>query len=78
MKPLKELFSGVVALFSGDDESGYAFLMFGDSVDWKPFLAELRTRGGKGGGGKDRVQGRLLCRAKELHTIFHDFVIKQN
>ena len=78
VKPLKELFSGVVALFSGDDESGYAFLMFGDSVDWKPFLAELRTRGGKGGGGKDRVQGRLLCRAKELHTIFHDFVIKQN
>ena len=78
VKPLKELFSGVVALFSGDDESGYAFLMFGDDVDWKPFLAELRTRGGKGGGGKDRVQGRLLCRAKELHTIFHDFVIKQN
>ena len=78
VKPLKELFSGVVALFSGDDESGYAFLMFGDSVDWKPFLAELRTRGGKGGGGKDRVQGRLLCRAKELHTIVHDFVIKQN
>jgi len=78
VKPLKELFSGVVALFSGDDESGYAFLMFGDGVDWKPFLAELRTRGGKGGGGKDRVQGRLLCRAKELHTIFHDFVIKQN
>lgn len=78
VKPLKELFSGVVALFSGDDESGYAFLMFGDSGDWKPFLAELRTRGGKGGGGKDRVQGRLLCRAKELHTIFHDFVIKQN
>ena len=78
VKPLKELFSGVVALFSGDDESGYAFLMFGDSVDLKPFLAELRTRGGKGGGGKDRVQGRLLCRAKELHTIFHDFVIKQN
>ena len=78
VKPLKELFSGVVALFSGDDESGYAFLMFGDSVDWKPFLAELRTRGGKGGGGKDRVQGRLLCREKELHTIFHDFVIKQN
>ena len=78
VKPLKELFSGVVALFSGDDESGYAFLMFGDGVDWKLFLAELRTRGGKGGGGKDRVQGRLLCRAKELHTIFHDFVIKQN
>lgn len=78
VKPLKELFSGVVALFSGDDENGYAFLMFGDGVDWKPFLAELRTRGGKGGGGKDRVQGRLLCRAKELHTIFHDFVIKQN
>ena len=78
VKPLKELFSGVVALFAGDEESGYAFLMFGDGVDWKPFLAELRTRGGKGGGGKDRVQGRLLCRAKELHTIFHDFVIKQN
>lgn len=78
VKPLKELFSGVVALFAGDDESGYAFLMFGDGVDWKPFLAELRARGGKGGGGKDRVQGRLLCRAKELHTIFHDFVIKQN
>ena len=78
VKPLKELFSGVVALFAGDDENGYAFLMFGDGVDWKPFLAELRTRGGKGGGGKDRVQGRLLCRAKELHTIFHDFVIKQN
>ena len=78
VKPLKELFSGVVALFAGDDESGYAFLMLGDGVDWKPFLAELRARGGKGGGGKDRVQGRLLCRAKELHTIFHDFVIKQN
>ena len=78
VKPLKELFSGVVALFAGDDENGYAFLMFGDGVDWKPFLAELRTRGGKGGGGKDRVQGRLLCRAKDLHTIFHDFVIKQN
>lgn len=76
VKPLKELFSGVVALFSGDDESGYAFLMFGDSVDWKPFLAELRTRGGKGGGGKDRVQGRIFCAEQELTPLFHDFVIK--
>ena len=76
VKPLKELFSGVVALFSGDDESGYAVLMFGDGVDWKPFLAELRTRGGKGGGGKDRVQGRIFCAEQELTPLFHDFVIK--
>jgi len=49
-----------------------------EEVSEVPGVTGVTGGGGKGGGGKDRVQGRLLCRAKELHTIFHDFVIKQN
>ena len=78
LKPLKEGYSGPVALFSGNEEGGYAFLMAGDGVDWKPFLTELRTRGGKGGGGKDRVQGRIFCAERELRPLFHEIVKNQS
>lgn len=74
LKPLRERFSGVLGLFSGAEETGYAFLLSGDGVDWKPFLAELRAHGGKGGGGKDRIQGRIFCKATEIPALFHDFV----
>jgi len=76
VKPLREAYSGLIALFSGDDDGGYSFLLVGDGVDWKPFLTELRARGGKGGGGKDRVQGRIFCAGQELKPLLHDFVIK--
>jgi len=32
------------------------------------------ARGGKGGGGKDRIQGRIFCKATEIPALFHDFV----
>lgn len=74
LKPLRERFHSVIGLFSGAEETGYAFLLSGDGVDWKPFLAELRAHGGKGGGGKDRIQGRIFCKATEIPALFHDFV----
>lgn len=74
LKPLRERFAGIIGLFSGAEETGYTFLLSGDGVDWKPFLAELRARGGKGGGGKDRIQGRIFCKATEIPALFHNFV----
>lgn len=74
LKPLRERFHSVIGLFSGAEETGYAFLLSGDGVDWKPFLAELRAHGGKGGGGKNRIQGRIFCKATEIPALFHDFV----
>lgn len=53
---------------------GYAFLLSGDGVDWESFLAEIRSHGGEGGGGKDRVRGHTFCKATEIPTLFHDFV----
>ena len=74
LKPLRERFSGIIGLFSGEEETGYAFLLSGDGVDREPFLAEIRARGGKGGGGKDRIQGRIFCKATEIPALFHNFV----
>ena len=77
-KLLREHFAGVIGLFSGEEKTGYAFLLSGDGVDWNPFLVEIRSRGGKGGGGKDRIQGRLFCKEAEILALFHNFVIKAN
>ena len=74
LKPLRERFAGIIGLFSGEEETGYTFLLSGDGVDWKPFLAELRAHGGKGGGGKDRMQGRIFCKPTEIPILFHNFV----
>ena len=74
LKPLRERFAGIIGLFSGAEETGYTFLLSGDRVDWKPFLAELRAHGGKGGGGKDRIQGRIFCKPTEIPALFHNFV----
>jgi len=74
LKPLRERFHSVIGLFSGAEETGYAFLLSGDGVDRESFLAELRAHGGKGGGGKDRIQGRIFCKATEIPALFHDFV----
>ena len=74
LKPLRERFAGIIGLFSGAEETGYTFLLSGDGVDWKPFLAELRAHGGKGGGGKDRIQGRIFCKPTEIPALFHNFV----
>jgi len=66
------LCGGVAAVFSGDDENGYAFALVTRSGDLREFgrkmTAALR---GRGGGKPVCLQGRVSAGAGEIREFFH-------
>lgn len=62
----------LAALFVGDDESGYTFLIGSNTVDLRPFSkAMLSTLGGKGGGSATMIQGTLPTSRKAIEEYFN-------
>lgn len=61
----------LAALFAGDDQKGYSFLMGSKSIDLRPFAkAMTATLGGKGGGSATMVQGTLTATRAEIEEYF--------
>lgn len=57
----------LAALFAGDDEKGYTFLMGSSSIDLRPFSKAMTAAlGGKGGGSATMVQGTLTAKRSEI------------
>lgn len=57
----------LAALFAGNDESGYTFLMGSNTIDLRPFSKAMTTAlGGKGGGSATMVQGTLTAKRAEI------------
>ena len=63
----------IAALFAGDDQSGYAFLIACQQGDLRSFAKELTSAlGGKGGGSPTMVQGSLTATRREIEEYFQD------
>ena len=57
----------LAALFAGDDQKGYSFLMGSKSIDLRPFVKTMTaTLGGKGGGSATMMQGTLTATRAEI------------
>lgn len=61
----------LAALFAGDDEVGYSFLMGSSSIDLRPFSKSMvAALGGKGGGSATMVQGTLTAKRAKIEEYF--------
>ena len=62
----------LAALFAGNDESGYTFLIGSGSIDLRPFSKAMTAAlGGKGGGSATMVQGTLTAKRAEIEEYFN-------
>lgn len=62
----------LAALFAGNDETGYTFLMGSNTVDLRPFSRAMTSAlGGKGGGSATMVQGTLTAKRAEIEEYFN-------
>ena len=57
----------LAALFAGDDQKGYTFLMGSNTIDLRKFSKDMTSAlGGKGGGSATMVQGTLVAKRNEI------------
>ncbi len=57
----------LAALFAGDDQKGYTFLMGSSTIDLRKFVKAMTAAlGGKGGGSATMVQGTLTATRQEI------------
>ncbi|MBQ8383278.1 MAG: hypothetical protein IJX47_08750 [Clostridia bacterium] len=62
----------LAALFAGDDESGYAFLIGSNAIDLRPFAKAMTAAlGGKGGGSATMVQGTLTAKRADIEEYWN-------
>lgn len=64
--------TGFAAVFSGDDETGYAFCLVTRNGDLRSLCKDMTTAlGGRGGGKPQFQQGRVNAARKEIEAFFH-------
>ena len=67
---LVERHSGLCGIFSGDDESGYSFVIGSATRDCAAIATGLRELlGAKGGGSKQMIQGCILATRAEIERV---------
>ena len=63
--------TGFAAVFSGDDQNGYAFCLVTRSGDLRSFCREMTTAlGGRGGGKPNFQQGRISASRADIEAFF--------
>lgn len=63
--------TGMAAVFSGDDENGYAFCLVTRNGDLRSFCKEMTgTLGGRGGGKPNFQQGRVTAGKEVIRAFF--------
>lgn len=66
---LMERYSGLVGVFSGNEESGWRFILGSSSIDCGALAGELRKKGFKCGGGKGFLQGSASGTEEALREV---------
>jgi len=67
----KKRCGGVCAVFSGDDESGYKYIISSTSVDLRQMAKEINTAlSGRGGGSSEMIQGSCTAKRVEIERCF--------
>ena len=68
---LVENYSGYCAVFSGDEETGYSFIVGSKNKDCKELAQILRTElGAKCGGNTPMIQGSVTAIKEKIQTFF--------
>ena len=68
---LAERYSGYCAVFSGDEETGYSFIVGSKNKDCKELAQILRNElGAKCGGNTPMIQGSVTATQNKIQTIF--------
>lgn len=66
----KELCQGICAVFVGNDDQGYRYVMGSDTVDMKEYVKTMNENlQGKGGGSRQMVQGALHTEEAEIRRF---------
>ncbi len=61
----------VAAAFSGDDETGYKYVLASGGVDLRPFVRKMNDAlQGRGGGRPELVTGTVKCESKKIKEYF--------
>ena len=61
----------ICALFCGNDDAGYKYIMASNTVDLKAAMAEINAAiGGKGGGSPRMIQGSCTAKRTEIEKFF--------
>ena len=61
---------GACALFCGDDEQGYKYIIASESVDLKALSVELnKALGGRGGGSSKMIQGSVAAKRTDIEAF---------
>ncbi len=67
----KLLCGGICACFSGDDESGYKYIISSTSVDLRARSGEINAAlMGRGGGSSEMIQGSCRAKREEIERYF--------
>lgn len=62
----------LAALFVGNDEKGYTFLVGSNTIDLRKFAKDMTaTLGGKGGGSATMIQGTLVATRKQIEEYLN-------
>ena len=68
---MMEKHSGYCAIFVGDDENGYSYVVGSKNKDCKVIAGKLRDEfAAKGGGNSQMIQGSLVASANDISTVF--------
>ena len=68
---IAERCGGIAAVFSGDEENGYAFCLVARQGDLRQLGKDMtKALNGRGGGKPNCQQGRVSCKKAEIETFF--------
>lgn len=69
---MMEKHSGYCAIFVGDDENGYSYVVGSRNKDCKEIAGKLKDEfAAKGGGNSQMIQGSLVASAADISTVFN-------
>jgi len=63
---------GLCMVLSGTDAAGYSYIAASRTADMRAFAKDIAALGGKGGGSKEMVQGRITAKREEIEKFISE------